>query len=191
MPITASILGLGAVQAGIGIGDVIAGNNIDVTRPELTTPEPYKANQKLAASEAQYGLNPDALQSLQTGAEQGLTASLGTLQDVGGNPNQVSDVFMNYITTLGKNAVYDSQLKNQKVQDLYSANTTLGDFDVTKFLYNKDAPFKDEMQRKNELLKSGKQEIFGGLDTAVSGFAQGKDQKGNDKLIEQLLELLA
>lgn len=192
MPVTASILGLGAVQAGVGIFDLAKSDQINNTnpRPTLTTPPEYVANQKLAQSQAQFGIDPTAEQALKTQAEQGLTATLGTVEATGGTPNTVSDVFMNYIDTLGKNAVADSQLKDKKIQDLYTANNTLGDFGVTKFLYNEDGTFKDKAQRANALSETGLQDLFGGLDTFSTALSGGTDKQANAEQLKQLLALL-
>lgn len=115
-------------------------------RPVLKESGMYNDLVGFFEGQMQYGIDPAALKYATEKNQSGLTASLNTVLQSGGNPNQVNDLYSKFTDSINNLSLADSDRRWQKVNAFSGASDKLFEAKREEFLYNQDAPYKDRAQ---------------------------------------------
>lgn len=177
-PITLMTLGLGVGQLGYGFFQNQAGKQRAkrVVREGYQIPDEYYQNLGLAEQMAQGGIPQNDLQFMHQNALRQLSSQLSAGLRSGADANTAGDYYGAYLNSLGDIGVRNAQMQFQNVNALANAREALAGQKLTQFGYN-DAKLRDQAQLATMEQQQGMQNIFGGLNTAASGMAQGEQRK--------------
>lgn len=164
-----AVVGVGAVEAGIGAEKASKAKKraaqLNQTRPkESISPETQEAV-SLEASELSRPNNPYGDQ------DRDFTNSLGAILKGGGDPNSIGSLFSSDNAGRARMATMQEQIRLQKVNNLVSSLRGEGQERQDVFGFNEWAPWADSAQANAQEKQADQSEIYGGINTAVSGLA--------------------
>lgn len=162
----AAILGgvTGLAKSGFGISQIIKGNKLEDenVRPTYEIQDEYFANRGIAASRAQYGLAPEAMQFYQNQASRGLSASIDANLQGGGNANNIAGAIDNYYQNLYGVAAKSSEMQNNNIKYFIERNLDVAGQKTQKWAIDKYEPYKDTARAAAESKDGGIKNLFGG-----------------------------
>lgn len=188
-----SIIGMFKGDKDIQAGKDLAASN---KRPiyEDDTDKYYQEMLQLYEKNAQYGLDANSMAFATDQNNRGLTRSLNTMLQGGGNPNQVAGLYDEYATNVSRTAAMDSEMRWNKVNAVAGAIDKLAKeqqaLKTTEFLYNEDAPYKDTAQLAAAKQQAGEQAFYGSLDTGVGNVLKVLNQNYQTKALTDAMKLM-
>lgn len=164
----------GVIQAGIGIGQSIAGNirlkRLLQRREDYKTPEEVQQAFEIAQQQAQFGYGADTMAYINSQNNNALTSSLDTVKRLGGNANDISAIFSRNVDAIMKTAGDSEMARVLKFDKLYTQ--------IANVVAGKDAEFADrrakhddEMATAAMKVKAGNQNLQSGLGNVMGAFA--------------------
>jgi hypothetical protein len=173
MPFTASMaIGgaqalIGGIQAGIGQSRL---KRLAQKRTAYQTPQEIIDANSMAMQQAQTGFGAETSKYLTTKNDRALSASLGSLERLGGDPNDVAAVFDANVTNIMKTAADNETLQMQKFNRLYSTMTDVAKGKEAEW-QSREMMIKDEMAAAAQKVQAGTQNIQSGANMVLGGFA--------------------
>jgi hypothetical protein len=138
---------------------------------------------------AQHGLTEPAMNYYTKESQRGLSSSLGTVLQAGGNVNNIADLYDAYNQGEGKIAAEDSQLKDDHIKNLIEANANLANERDKQWTLNEYEPYKDKIKSANQQMASADAMISGGMNDAASvGAAYAGSQTYENKPMQTMGE---
>jgi len=170
-------LGLNTLAGGIQIasgahqikqGKELAKRNVRPELGNLVTGD-YENLLNLYEQQAQYGIDPGSLNFVAGKNEDALQATLQSMLLAGGSPNAVGNAYRNFTGAMSDLGVMESERRWDKIKTLAPITEQLADAKLQRFLYDKDAPYKDKAQEASLKMNTGYQQLMAGIDTVVGG----------------------
>lgn len=145
----------------------------DAEEASLSTPfykvqNEYYQNRDLAANQASQGLPSATRDYLTTETQRGLTGSIKAIQDGGGDPNQIANLFDVYQAGINRTAAQDAQLHTANLQQFLERNTAVAGQKNAAFAINELQPYERKLKQLQERKKANIEGSIG----AVSDFGQ-------------------
>lgn len=178
---TAALIGGGAkllsgIVGGIfGLGQKRKAKKLLAANPRPTYDIPQEAFQNKGIAEqlsasglpsTQYAQAQQNIQRQQAGALQAAQTRRGGLGLIGNIQQRTNDA------TLGLDAT-NAKMRVQNMQGLMNANTQLAGYRDKAFNINKLQPYQENTAYARSLQAAGTQNLMGGIDSAIGGFATG------------------
>lgn len=181
-------IALGAAQFIKGISDSKkAKNELDNLRqPFYKVQDAYYQNKNLAEERAGGGVGPDTMNYLTTEGQRGLGSSISALNQGGGSPNDVANLFDSYSRSIQSTAAKDSQAHQQNIDYFMQANKDLAGQQNTAWTINEYQPYEAKLKELTERRAAAEQNEWGGLSTAVGSLTAGGVGKQNASLVNKL-----
>jgi hypothetical protein len=179
----------------LGIGQFIKGlsdskkakNELDNLRqPFYKVQDAYYQNRNLSEERAGGGLGADTMNYLTTEGQRGLGSSISALNQGGGNPNDVANLFDSYSRSIQSTAAKDSQAHQQNIDYFMQANKDLAGQQNTAWTINEYQPYAAKLKELTERRAAAEQNEWGGLSTAVGSMIGAGTAKMNKSLIDKL-----
>jgi hypothetical protein len=171
-PAVVAALIAGGVQLASGIIQTTQGKKRAKrnARPELgnEVTTDYGNLLDLFEQQATYGVEPSTLNFISGKNEDALQSTLESMLLAGGSPNAVSNAYRGFTTSMSDLGVAETERRWEKIKTLAPITEQLADAKLQKFLYDKDAPYKDEAQAAALQQQMGYQQFMQGLDTLAS-----------------------
>lgn len=177
--ITGALLGgIGAgVQGVTGLAQLIAGLSMQNDRPQRVIPPEIEQNLNQAQFQYLQGLPDEQYNQAIQNFQRNIAFGARTLQDrnsaIGGVSNLVQQA---NDATLGLD-VADANARNQKLGALYGARQEVANQKIENWNWNERDKYLQKAQAKQALEGAGIQNINGGVNTALGGFAQDNFSK--------------
>ena len=158
------------IKIGKGIFDTKAGKKMarGNIRPFLDQSGQYEDLLQFYEKQAQYGLDANSMAWQLDQSNRGLTRTMNTMLQAGGNPNTAAGTYGSYADNIARIATVDSEKRWEKVNASANAMRELFGERQTEFLYNKDAPYKDIAQLASAKQQLGTQAAYGGMSELAS-----------------------
>lgn len=172
-------LALGAIQSGVGLYQQLhaASQANKNQRPEYDIPMEYYKDLNLAQQRASRGLPSQALSTYYDNIGQQQAGSLNALLQMGGDPNQVNQIYGTGVQASQELLAKDAMAKDANINALQDAYLRMGDQKNQEWLINKYQPYADKAEQYSQDKQAGFQNFFGGLDTAATSFATNATSK--------------
>lgn len=176
-----SAIGAAAPIASIGLGALEAGLNYFAKRKALkeqkallSQRKAYQTPQEIfdilnaTESKAASGFDPTTLAYLTNQTDQAFAGSLGTLNRLGGNPNDAAALFNEKVDSIMKISSQDQELKTQNFSRYLSA---LGEVAANKAAEQKSQQdiIKDKLQATGVNIQNNDMNIASGLNAIIGG----------------------
>lgn len=192
-------LGLGAVStlinAGVGVAQLVKAKQMARRNPRPTlgnlVVDDYGNLLDMYEQQAQYGIDPSALNFAASKNENALTATLQSMLLAGANPNSVGNAYSNFTDAMGNLAVQESERRWQKITALAPITQQLAEAKLQTFLYDKDAPYKDLAQTAAAKQNAGSNMILGSINSLLGNTikltAADNSYKEQNKILDRIL----
>lgn len=173
MPFTASIaIGgaqalIGGVQAGLAQSRL---KRLAQKRTAYQTPQEVIDANSMAMQQAQTGFGAETSQYLTTQNDRALSASLGSLERLGGDPNDVAAIFDANVNNIMKTAADNEMLQMQKFNRLYATMSDVAKGKEAEW-QSKEMILKDQMAAEAQKVQAGTQNIQSGANMVLGGIA--------------------
>ena len=171
-PAVIAALIAGGVQLASGIVQTTQGKKRAKrnARPELgnEVTTDYGNLLDLFEQQATYGVEPSTLNFISGKNEDALQSTLESMLLAGGSPNAVSNAYRGFTTSMSDLGIAETERRWEKIKTLAPITEQLADAKLQKFLYDVDAPYKDEAQAAALQQQMGYQQFMMGLDTLGS-----------------------
>lgn len=162
---------LGAVQS---IGGLIAAGKANKNlkrlfsqRKAFQTPSEIFDILNMAESNASTGYSPQTLEYLTSGANAGLSSSLGTAQLLGADPNMLSNLLSTYSRDIFKIGGENELMKLKKLDGVTNALKLVADNKDAEWA-SRDNLIKDQMAAEAQKLQAANQNIQSGTNLALN-----------------------
>ena len=197
MPISAAAVA-GIAQAGIGVAQSIGGmiqakkarTELEgMEQPFFKVQDELLQNRNLAASQAQIGV-PQATKDYMTSETQrGLGSSIAAMNQSGGSPNNVTDLFQSYQRGIQQNSAMFAQQQVAGMDQFMQQNAEVAGQKTMKWAINEFQPFQNKVQMLQGRINQGNQNLSGGANAVLGGLSSYGTANQNQDLMELMKKL--
>lgn len=152
-------------------------------------PQEYYDNLGLAQSEAQTGFSPETLAAITQQFQQGLASSNNAILQGGGGINDYAKMYGQYTNQIANLGVQDDMLRNQKIQNLLQATSTIAGQKALKWKVNEYDRERNNRAAAAMLMGGYQKGIQSGLGTAASGAAGLGNYYDSNSLQKEMAKL--
>lgn len=177
-----------AAQTGTGVYQQLKANSLAKhnPRPNYDIPMEYYKSLNQAENQASYGYSPQALSAYYGQAGQAQAGSISAILQSGGDPNQINSVYGDTLQNQRQILGDDAQAKDQHIANLINEYHVMGDQQDKKWQINKYQPYLAKAGLIAQDKQAGFANIFGGIDTASTGFAANETSKLADAYMKMM-----
>lgn len=189
-----------ALSVGSGVGGIIAGGlqigmalhdekkaKNELARlktPFMKIQDEYLTNRNLAEINAGTGL-PDATKAFMTKeAERGLGTGIRGILESGGSPNDIAKLFDVFDTSVSRVGVEDAERRVKNIGTFMDTQRELAEQKNIQFGVNELQPYQSALQNIQERRAAARQNLFGGITTALGAGSALGTSLSNAKMID-------
>lgn len=146
----------------------------------------YIQNRDIGASIASQGLTSGAKDYYTTEAQRGLGGAIGAIEQGGGTPSDLANLFGVYDRAITKTAAMDAEAKLNNLGIFMNVNKDLAGQKNIQWSLNEDQPYQRKLKELTQRRAAAEQNQNTGLNTAISSISSWETANQNAKLFNQL-----
>lgn len=184
-PIAGTVLGIAG-----GIGKLFGGKSeyeknkeelAKITDPFYKIQDEYYQNRNIAASQAQQGLGQQEQDYYTTESQRGLGSSLNALEQTGGSPNYIADIFDQYNRGIQSTAAKSAEIRRNNIMNFYERNKDLAGQKTIQWHLNEYQPIQNKRALLSGNMINAKQNQTQGWNDILSSIAAAGTAFGNQQ----------
>jgi hypothetical protein len=164
----------GVLQAGVGAYQAISGNRrlkrLMNQREVYKMPDEVYDAFNLATNNAQTGYSADTMKYLTGQTDRALSSSLGALERMGGDPNDIMNIFDASMQNIMKIGAENDQVQFQKLNSVFAGLQGIAQGKDAEYA-SREALLKDKMAMEAQKVQAGMQNLQSGLNLGMNALS--------------------
>lgn len=156
--------------------------------PFYKVQDEYYQNRNQAAGLAGTGLPTASKDYFTSEAGRGLSAGIGGVLQGGGSLTDISKLFDVYDRNIDRTAVQDAKDHIGNINNFWNYNKDLAGQKTTQWALNEYQPIQEKKKQLSQNIAAAKQNMSGGLNTALGSASSFAASTQNDKMLNGLNE---